>query len=188
VILISSIFGTAEQEGQCGDVCANLCEHQPCFPDFVSSSPDLCTCINDAVSNCGSNARCDEPSETCVCNEGFAGDPLVGCNPPTEDPFNILLAFNDNVLDNIRNIVTEQAQTWEGVITAGLPAETGVLGTIDPCAGIDGAEPCPCPATPETIDDMYMCMAFVQLAPNILGSANFELLREGNRGSPTPEL
>ena len=83
-----------------------------------------------------------------------------------------------------RNIVTEQAQTWEGVITEGLPAETGVSGTIDPCDGIDGIDPCPCPALPETIDDMYICMAFVQLAPDILGSANFELLREGTRGLP----
>jgi len=193
VNFFTSILGPADKEGQCGDVCATLCNHQLCFPDFFSSNPDLCTCINGAVSNCGPNTRCDVLSETCVCLPGFSGDPLVGCSsitvPPTPapaaaptappmavpDPFDIQLAFSTNVPDNVRNIVTAQAQTWEGVITEGLLDETfesdpsNPSVSIDPCEPL-GIDPCPCSALPETIDDLYICTAFVRLEPTTLGS------------------
>jgi len=74
-----------DRKGQCGEFCAALCNHQPCFPDFYSIDPDLCSCIN-TVSNCGANTQCDLLSEQCFCTNGFGGDPLVGCVPPTQAP------------------------------------------------------------------------------------------------------
>jgi hypothetical protein len=76
IMRLSRIMGV---DGRCGTVCPSICNHQPCFADYVSPDDDICECFRDGSYQCNINSFCDNERDLCTCNTGYEGDPFTGC-------------------------------------------------------------------------------------------------------------
>jgi hypothetical protein len=58
----------------CGgpNVCSNLCNHRPCYFDFMAGS-DMCQCFADLRYLCGGNTYCN--GDVCTCIPGYESSP-----------------------------------------------------------------------------------------------------------------
>lgn len=77
-------FGS-DREGECGDVCEDLCSHKPCFQDYESLDETLCECFDVKTTACGNNTKCNQVTDNCECAPGYEGrNPLLGCTDTNE--------------------------------------------------------------------------------------------------------
>jgi Calcium-binding EGF domain len=73
------IFHPNDILGSCGEVCTDICNHKPCYSDYISPDDSLCECFTDGTYQCAANSFCSETEGFCFCNAGYEGDTLTGC-------------------------------------------------------------------------------------------------------------
>jgi hypothetical protein len=84
IYFFTRIFYPNDIPGACGEVCTDICNHIPCYSDYVSPDFSLCECFTDGKFLCAANSACDVVNDYCACNAGYEGDALTGCDDINE--------------------------------------------------------------------------------------------------------
>jgi Calcium-binding EGF domain len=72
--------------GKCGKECAKICNHKPCFRDYLAVDENTCECFKGVSTKCGQAATCDTAggNETCLCSPGYALNASGACSDINE--------------------------------------------------------------------------------------------------------